>query len=124
MDVTGKTKHLSEATPPLLRRELIAKSAGSLRVKRCVHDASQFALRHWCECWLVPDIARIEVYMQGSISRSTVSRNCDSSLPSRDLAWQALPVGKGTVLLLGNETAFQQAGTTQPEISCQSRASV
>ena len=38
-------------------------------------------------------------------------------LRNRGTARQAVSVGKGTVLLLGNETAFQQAGTTQPNSS-------
>ncbi len=29
---------------------------------------------------------------------------------------QAMSVGEGAILLLGNETAFQQAEITQPEI--------
>ena len=38
------------------------------------------------------------------------------SLRDRDSAMQAMSVGEGAILLLGNETAFQQAEITQPEI--------
>jgi hypothetical protein len=91
---------------------------------RCVHGASHFALRDWSTCWLIPNIDRTEVYLRICSPRSMSSKNCRNCLAYRDGARQAVSRGKGAILLLGNETAFQQAGTTQPEIRCQSWASI